>query len=252
MDFNTPSVVKDPASFQRAASKIGYTFNWFYADSEHIAYFNSGENPVRAVASTTTSGRGEYEWRGWNPDTCAPASRRSPSTRRWSTRTTSSTEQQAGARVRLLRRERVLVDVPVGAARGPREGGHRGGEELDAAGLIEAMELAGTGDLRAHVDLPLALKVIGAKDRREPRWPAARLAARRRAAQGRDGDKGLRARDAIRIIDAWWPLWLKAQFQPVLGKAAFDTLASTIATDNSPNGAASTTARPTRARGTGS
>ena len=42
--------------------------------------------------------------------------------------------------------------------------------------------------------------------------------------------------DAIRIFDAWWPLWLKAQFQPVLGKPAFDTLASTIATDNSPNG----------------
>jgi hypothetical protein len=49
MGFNKPEVEKDTASFQRAASKIGYTFNWFYADSEHIAYFNSGANPVRAA-----------------------------------------------------------------------------------------------------------------------------------------------------------------------------------------------------------
>src|SRR5215217_6458071 len=48
MDFNTPEVVRSPRTFQRAASKVGYTFNWFYADSKHIAYFNSGHNPVRA------------------------------------------------------------------------------------------------------------------------------------------------------------------------------------------------------------
>jgi acyl-homoserine lactone acylase PvdQ len=48
MDFNTPEVVRGPATFQRAADKIGYTFNWFYSDSKHISYFNSGANPVRA------------------------------------------------------------------------------------------------------------------------------------------------------------------------------------------------------------
>jgi hypothetical protein len=25
--------------------KIGYTFNWFYADDTNIAYFNSGQQP---------------------------------------------------------------------------------------------------------------------------------------------------------------------------------------------------------------
>ena len=29
-------------------SLIGYAFNWFYVDSRHDAYFNSGSNPVRA------------------------------------------------------------------------------------------------------------------------------------------------------------------------------------------------------------
>ena len=39
-----------PTRFQRAAHKINYTFNWFYVDRRHIAYFNSGWNPVRSPA----------------------------------------------------------------------------------------------------------------------------------------------------------------------------------------------------------
>jgi hypothetical protein len=41
--------------------------------------------------------------------------------------------------------------------------------------------------------------------------------------------------DAIRIMDAWWPLWARAEFQPVLGKAATDTLLATTRVDNPPN-----------------
>ena len=44
----TRSVMRNPQDFFNAASNIGYTFNWFYTDDKHIAYFNSGHNPVRA------------------------------------------------------------------------------------------------------------------------------------------------------------------------------------------------------------
>ena len=37
----------------------------------------------------------------------------------------------------------------------------RGERKLDLPGLIDIMEVAGTGDLRAHVALPLALRIIG-------------------------------------------------------------------------------------------
>lgn len=47
--MNDPGYVKDAKTFQEAASHIGYTFNWFYADSRQAAYFNSGMNPVRAA-----------------------------------------------------------------------------------------------------------------------------------------------------------------------------------------------------------
>jgi acyl-homoserine lactone acylase PvdQ len=46
--FNEPAGMRSPQDFMNAAYQIGYTFNWFYADDRHIAYFNSGQNPVRA------------------------------------------------------------------------------------------------------------------------------------------------------------------------------------------------------------
>jgi hypothetical protein len=85
------------------------------------------------------------------------------------------------------------------------------------------------------VDLPLALKVIG----RSSDPVVAKLRAWLRDGGLRkdaNGDGVYEHADAIRIMDAWWPRWLRAQFAPVLGTAAFDSLAATIATDNTPNG----------------
>jgi hypothetical protein len=41
--------------------------------------------------------------------------------------------------------------------------------------------------------------------------------------------------DAIRILDAWWPLWMKAEFEPVLGTSLFDQLSAVHGLDNAPN-----------------
>ena len=237
MDFNTPAVVRDPASFQRAASKVGYTFNWFYADPEHIAYFNSGENPVRAPSvDNDFPVAARYEWRDWNPDT-------------WRARFTAfdqhpqvvdqdylvnwNNKQARGYRV--LRRERVLVDVPLRAARGSREGGDRGREEAGPAGADRGDGARGrAGPARARRPAAGA-----AGDREDQRRRGRQLRAWLQDGGFRkdaNGDGVYEHSDAIRIFDGWWPLWLRAQFEPVLGKDAFDTLASTIATDNSPNG----------------
>jgi acyl-homoserine lactone acylase PvdQ len=240
MDFNTPSAVRDPASFQRAAAKIGYTFNWLYADSEHIAYFNSGANPVRAPGvDHDFPVSGDFEWRGWNPDTwqaqfTPPAQHPQVVDQaylvNWNNKQARGF-RSADANAYSSTYRSVLLEDRVKAA-------IAGDRKLDLPGLIDAMEVAGTGDLRAHVDLPLALRIIGT-----PRDPALRDAAAKLRAWRADG--GLRKdsnrdgvyehSDAIRIMDAWWPRWVQAQFQPVLGKPAFDTLAATIAIDNPPN-----------------
>ena len=70
-DFNDPGKIGGLGDYQRAAHKIGYTFNWFYTDSEKIGYFNSGNNPVRPEGidhNFPVRGLEEYEWRGLDPD----------------------------------------------------------------------------------------------------------------------------------------------------------------------------------------
>ncbi len=63
--FNDPSQMRNPQDFFNAASKIGYTFNWFYADDQHTAYFNSGQNPVRAPHTDPLfPSLAKYAWKG--------------------------------------------------------------------------------------------------------------------------------------------------------------------------------------------
>ena len=70
-----------PQEFFRSACKINLTFNWMYINRRHIAYFNSGANPVRspltdpnfpAFASRRYRWR-DYETRGSIPRTRPPA-----------------------------------------------------------------------------------------------------------------------------------------------------------------------------------
>ncbi|MGW2711591.1 penicillin acylase family protein, partial [Streptomyces sp. NPDC001356] len=70
--LNDPDYVKGPQDFQSAAQHINFTFNWFYADSQHTGYYNSGDNPVRASGVDSEFpvwAQPAYEWRNWDPAT---------------------------------------------------------------------------------------------------------------------------------------------------------------------------------------
>ena len=105
--------------------------------------------------------------------------------------------------------------------------------------LVNAMEDAATVDLRADKVLPSALTLIGGNQSD----PAVRDAVSKLFAwvasgshrRDRDANGTYEHADAIRILDAWWPRWIRAQFEPVLGTALFDQLTDAIALDNEPN-----------------
>lgn len=40
---------------------------------------------------------------------------------------------------------------------------------------------------------------------------------------------------AIQIMDAWWPRWLAAEFEPALGKRLYDQIGLILPIDNPPN-----------------
>jgi acyl-homoserine lactone acylase PvdQ len=237
-DLNNPNKVKDAASFARAAGKIGYTFNWLYADDKDIAYYNSGNNPQRADGTTGQLPMSPANtWKGWNPDTnvadYTPPSEH-PQVVDQDYITSWNNKQAkgfAGADSNLFSSvfRSQLLDRQLD--RRLKEG-----RKLDLPGLVDAMEEAGTTDLRGQEDLPLALKVIG-----RPSDPALRAAVRTLKAwvrsgtqrRDKDGDGVYDHADAVRIMDAWWPRWLQAEFQPTLGPTIFATLPH--GQDNSPN-----------------
>jgi acyl-homoserine lactone acylase PvdQ len=248
--FNEPAQMRNPRDFFNAAYKIGYTFNWFYADDKHIAYFNSGLNPVRAAGTDPlfpTYPR--YGWRGYHPaahltpsslselQTPQPAH---PQTIDQSYLTSWNNKQAPGYNDAGTGQEfssiyrSQLLDNNINAY---LAGGHR---KLSLADLINAMGNAGTQDLRGVEVLPYALRIIGhpsdptlATAAAELRaWVASGAHRINRAHPGAGGSYD--QTDAVRIMDAWWPLLVKAEFAPVLGSPLLASVQSEFAINDQP------------------
>ena len=89
--------------------------------------------------------------------------------------------------------------------------------------LINAMGNAGTQDLRGVEVLPYALKIIGKVRNPElaqavselQAWVASGAHRINREHPGAHGSYDQST--AVQLMDAWWPLLVKAEFQPTLG-----------------------------------
>ncbi|MFC9289278.1 penicillin acylase family protein, partial [Streptomyces sp. NPDC057052] len=243
--LNDPSYVTGPQSFQSAVQHINFTFNWFYADSEHTAYYNSGDNPVRASgvdAEFPVWARPAYEWRAWEPATntaaYTPASAHPNSVDQdyyisWNNK---QAEDYATApwgngsvhRGNLLE-DRVKKLV--------RAGG------VTRASLTRAMADAALADLRAQDVLPDLLKVIDSSPVTDTTASAAVaklrtwLAAGGRRTETAAGSKTYADADAVRILDAWWPLLVKAEFEPGLGTTLYTAMTNNLPVDETPSAA---------------
>ncbi len=241
-DFNDPARMRDARDFQRAAAKIGYTFNWLYADDRDIAYFNSGNNPQRAAGVTGQLPMpARLEWRrfdaarstaAYTPFSQHPqAINGQPYITSWNNK---QARGYAGADTNVYSsvfRSQMLDEEIAARIAGPRT--------IDLPDLVEAMGEAATTDLRAERVLPLALDVIGTPA--DPALAGAVAALRAWVADGshrrdRDGDGRYEHAEAIRILDAFWPRWMRAQFEPALGAALYEQLVAAHEVDDTPNG----------------
>jgi hypothetical protein len=117
------------------------------------------------------------------------------------------------------------------------ENGIRGKRKMTLPELVEAMEDAASVDLRGSDVLPHALELLG-------RQPGARgkAVAELRSWLGdgahrldADGDGLYEHQHAVMLLDAWWPLWMKAEFQPELGKPLYERIQTMVGLDNEPN-----------------
>jgi acyl-homoserine lactone acylase PvdQ len=242
--FNDPDRIKGPQDFQRAASLIGYTFNWFYVDREHIAYQNAGYNPIRARGTDPDlpiRGRAVNEWRGYDPDALRlsafePASAHPQFVDQdWAA--DWNNKQARGYRAAdenwgygATYRSRLLSDRVAPLVSGAKK--------ATLPQLVSAMQDAATVDLRADAVLPVALRVIGHPTDPVLREAVARLAAWHAAGShriDRDGDGRYEHAEAIALFDAWWPRWMHAQFEPSLGAELFAAVEHVNELANTPN-----------------
>ena len=174
----------------KAACKIQYTFNWFFINREHIAYFNSGINPVRSTRPPGPADPREVRVAGLDAASAGAALRRPDRPSDVDPRTNISDQEpcrrtrrsstSATSRAGTTSRRRASAPPTTTSRCGPCSArscstsgssrGSRARRRSTPPKLVDAMEDAGTVDLRGDVALPWALKLIGKSgERRGPR-----------------------------------------------------------------------------------
>jgi len=243
--LNDPGAVHDPASFQQAAQNINYTFNWFYADAQHTAYYNSGSNPVRAAGvdpGLPVRAEAAYEWRDFDP--AANTARYTPPAEH-----PQSVDQDYYIS---WNNKQALSFAAAGFGNGSVHRGNllddrvkallRNGGKVTRSSLTQAMESAALADLRAEDVLPELLRVIRTAPVSDPALAAAVQKLENWRAGGvlrRETSPGSHTyadAEAVRAMDAWWPLLADGVFRPGLGDGLFAALTGALQINESPSG----------------
>jgi acyl-homoserine lactone acylase PvdQ len=230
--MNDPTFMKNgPASFLKAVKSMNFLFNWAYLDSKHIAYEQSGWMPQRARRTSPDFpilGTGRFDWKGYDPETHTgkwlPAKRHPQAVDprylvSWNNKQApgwaAADDHYAYS---AIYRSQLIADRVRKGIEGKRK--------MALPELVQAMEEPATEDIRAVKLLPVMLRALG-KPPKGPLAKAVKTLKAWRAAGGHrrdlDGDGTYDNDKAVRIMDAWWPLLLKAEFHPALGES-FDQL----------------------------
>jgi acyl-homoserine lactone acylase PvdQ len=203
--LQNPSYTTSPQQFQKAASAIDYTFNWFYADSKHIAYYGSGLLPVRAAGydwDLPHWGDPQYDDRGWLSfgSHAREVDPKQGYLVSWNNKQApgfSAADNHWGYGA--VYRSSTLEDRIKGLI--------RSGRKVTREKLVGAMIDAATVDVRGAYLLPTVLAAVGTPSDPQDRAAVALLrswAARgaHRVDRARTGAYADQA--AVALMDAWW------------------------------------------------
>jgi acyl-homoserine lactone acylase PvdQ len=223
--FNTAAAMRTPQQFMNAAYQIGYTFNWFYINDKHIAYFDSGHNPVRSAGVNPLFPTwSNFPWKGL--DTSTYGSAQTPQSQHpqavdqaymtsWNNKQAPGySNGDTGQQYASIYRSQSL-DAGI-------NGFLAYGRKMTTGDLVSAMAGAATVDLRGAQVLRYALALVG-----HPRNPQLASAVNTLTTWMRSGAHRIDPSGgghylqsgAVQLMDAWWPLLVSADFGPTLGPA---------------------------------
>jgi acyl-homoserine lactone acylase PvdQ len=207
--------VTSPQRFFDTMAGFDLTFNWFYADSKHIAMYSSGRLPIRAPnvnPGLPTNGTGSYEWRGWLSANAHPHVVDPPSGQivNWNNKPAAAfAAADDNWSYGSVQRVQLLNDAVPKAKTTP-------------AGVVGAMNVAATQDLRQRL-VPRLVQAMSAGTA-----PSARDAQMLQLLQAWNGSRldanadGKVDAAGAAIMDAWWSRLAVAVLQPVLGPLTTD------------------------------
>jgi hypothetical protein len=218
-----------PQSFIAAMHAYPGSENWFYVDQQNIAVYQSGVFPEHARGSNPDFpiwGTGRWDWRGFNPATDgygrlpAGANPRAIDPRQgylinWNNALAHGWRVAAGDWENgPVVRASILKDLLNSALR------HRPLSLASLTGMVTAPSL--TADLRGMAVWPWLRRVIGrSRPERVRRLVGVLQSWSKAGSQRRSLTYGGDVADgpAVLLMDTWWPLLVRAEFQPVVGRS---------------------------------
>ncbi|HZU59379.1 MAG TPA: penicillin acylase family protein, partial [Solirubrobacteraceae bacterium] len=223
-----------PRSFIATMRAFTGSENWFYVDEKHIAVIQSGMFPVHARGTDPDLpiwGTGRWDWRGFRPSSygyrALPASANPRSIDppqgylvNWNNAIAHGWRVAAGDWENgPVTRATILLDLLHGAL-------HR--RHLTLAGITGAVTAPSlTADLRGMAVWPWIRRVIGRSGGGQVERLVGLLDGWARAGSQRRGQPGrnvVRDSPAVLLMDQWWPMLVRAEFQPVLGRPLLDLI----------------------------
>lgn len=226
----------DYRSFAQTMGLFPGTENWFYVDDRHTGFMQGGVYPKHQPGTDVDlpmNGDGSGDWQGFNPATYTfktiPASHRprafdvnQPITISWNNKEAPGwrkgpTEWSDGPVHRALILHRYL-NTEIKA----------GGGKTDLTGLTKAVNETATTDLIGEEDLPWMERVIGKAPPPDAQFLALLDDWHKSGSHRLDenGDNVYEHSAAVALMDAWWPRFVRASFQPAFGKDLFDQIVS--------------------------
>jgi acyl-homoserine lactone acylase PvdQ len=232
------NLATSPQSFRKIMSGFPGTETWFYVDQHNIAYQESGFYPEDARHSNPNLpywGTGKGDWLDFNANTytekdLGPADRPGSTDPKdgylisWNNKEAPGwylgpTEWDGGPiQHALILKDRLLSEI------------HQGHGKTTLVGLARAVNTTATTDLREYSVWPQMRLVLGKVTGADAEWVAL---LNKWYADGSQrlapaGSNVYRDSAAIRIMDAWWPIAVKAIFEPALGPALWQDVTSDV------------------------